>query len=123
LDNAESDGELMMDATAVDMSGLTTASALMYAKVNESTRRLTGNLLSAGAGVVGTTGTAGVCCSFFLQAVKKRKTKKTNTNEQNLCFIAIFMIPKIKKRHMKFSCAWKNKLFSSASPDFEPDWD
>jgi hypothetical protein len=58
--------------------------SFMYASVNESTRRLTGNLVSAGAGGVGTTGTTGtteICCSFFLQAVKKSEINKTKPNK------------------------------------------
>jgi hypothetical protein len=69
---------------------------------------LTGNLVSAVAGVVGTTGTTGTtgfCCSFFLQATKKKEIKKTMPKEWMLNFIVISIILKIKKRHMKISCA------------------
>ena len=97
MDNAESEGELMMVATAVDISGLTIASALMYARVSESTRRLTGNRESAGAGVVGTTGATWVDCSFFLQAPEKRKTKMTKPIEQLLNLIVRLIIVEIKK--------------------------
>jgi hypothetical protein len=108
LDNAESEGELMIAATAAAISVLMGVCSFMYASVIESTNRLTGNLVSAGPGVMGTTGTTGttgVICSFFLQAVKERNTKKTNPTEKNLCFIVRLITPKIKKRHMKLSCA------------------
>jgi hypothetical protein len=86
----------MIAATAPAISVLMETCSLMYANVNESTSRLTGNLASAGAGVIGTTGTTGttgVVCSFFLQAVKKTRTKKRNPNELNICLIIIQISP------------------------------
>jgi len=105
LANAESDGELTIEATASDISILMGVCSFIYAKVKESTRRFTGNLVSTGVVGVGTTGTTGLCCSFFLQATKKKEIKKTMPKEWMLNFIVISIILKIKKRHMKISCA------------------
>jgi hypothetical protein len=73
--SAAREGELMMLATADDISVLLSVSSLIYANVIESAKRLTGNLVSWTIGVIGTTGATGAAGSFFLQAEKKMKNE------------------------------------------------